>query len=435
MASHFHDLPVCGYGAHKPNAPDCAGMGALTACGTVVDPAHPQFGRAQCEHKPVAVGPPPVGPPPVAPPPGPPPVIAPPGAPPAQPGHHDHGPLSSTPPSGAPSVPDDSAPPVLPDGSLPPPPPTTSPKPKPGIPGGTLDPGPDPGIDHGWSWWWKYWWLAPILLFLLFLLGLLAWFFNWLGIFSGLVQMLKQLWEVLRGFLNPPAPVPPQPPQPPEEKPEEKPDDEEEEEDDDPPECEGRCEMAGFPIVRLDPSGPVVVDPKCLRGTIRVGHAFDVRAQFLGTCCCCEYRQHVSGIAHVRKRGTSEWLDIGMVIGGGQQLHPDEFREDGKPWFMYGHRKRQQNIEEDQYLMSRLDGCVYRGTDLPSIYNLSLGDDVNLHLFFVGTVWDMCAKPVPVARWSHRWEIHCLGKVELDMTFPYLGNSRYVFREFFPKNR
>jgi hypothetical protein len=40
MPVHYHDLPVCGFGAHMPHAPECAGMGDKISCGEVIDPAH-----------------------------------------------------------------------------------------------------------------------------------------------------------------------------------------------------------------------------------------------------------------------------------------------------------------------------------------------------------------------------------------------------------
>jgi hypothetical protein len=58
LPDHVHDLPVCGYGAHTPHAPSCDGRGLMIACGEIVDPAHPDVGRALCRHEdaPVAGG-------------------------------------------------------------------------------------------------------------------------------------------------------------------------------------------------------------------------------------------------------------------------------------------------------------------------------------------------------------------------------------------
>lgn len=59
MTDHIHDLPVCGYGGHNPHAPSCTGKGKMIACGEIVDPADPNFGKALCRHEepaPVAGG-------------------------------------------------------------------------------------------------------------------------------------------------------------------------------------------------------------------------------------------------------------------------------------------------------------------------------------------------------------------------------------------
>ncbi len=59
---HFHDLPVCGYQPHKPHAGDCP-QEPMIACGSIVDPQHPEFGRALCRHKDPIPGPQPPPPP------------------------------------------------------------------------------------------------------------------------------------------------------------------------------------------------------------------------------------------------------------------------------------------------------------------------------------------------------------------------------------
>jgi hypothetical protein len=52
MADHVHKTPVCSFGAHNPHAPSCANMrGKEIACGTIVDPAHPNVGSALCRHR------------------------------------------------------------------------------------------------------------------------------------------------------------------------------------------------------------------------------------------------------------------------------------------------------------------------------------------------------------------------------------------------
>ncbi len=49
MADHFHDRPVCGNQPNVPTSPMCPGD-QLIACGTIIDPGHPQFGRCLCRH-------------------------------------------------------------------------------------------------------------------------------------------------------------------------------------------------------------------------------------------------------------------------------------------------------------------------------------------------------------------------------------------------
>jgi len=176
----------------------------------------------------------------------------------------------------------------------------------------------------------------------------------------------------------------------------------------------------------MDPHGPVVANPDGNPGTIRVGQAFDIEAHFSGNCCCCEYRQEIKGYALVRQRGSGVWSDIGMVIGRGAQLDRNNFQEDGKPWFFYGHRRGQRNIPEDSYLPGRLAGCEYKGNDFPSVYGLTLGDSVDLHLTFRGRIIDVCTGTI---KWEKTWRIHCYGFVDIDMSFPYL-TSTYKFTAF-----
>ena len=52
MSDHIHNVPVCGFDGHNPHAPNCITMhGEMIACGTIVDPNHPDVGDALCRHK------------------------------------------------------------------------------------------------------------------------------------------------------------------------------------------------------------------------------------------------------------------------------------------------------------------------------------------------------------------------------------------------
>ncbi len=193
----------------------------------------------------------------------------------------------------------------------------------------------------------------------------------------------------------------------------------------------GSCDLVGLPVVTLDPSGPVVANPDGNPGTIRVGHAFDI-AHFTGNCCCCEYWQEIKGYALVRRRGSGVWSDIGMVIGRGAELDRNNFQEDGKPWFLYRHRRGRVNIPEDSYLPVRGAGCEYKGKRLsPSVVGSTLGDSVDLHLTFHGSIIDICTGTLNVER---TWRIHCYGTVDLEMSFPY-STSRYKFRAISRRRR
>ncbi|HYH43418.1 MAG TPA: hypothetical protein VD867_15705, partial [Burkholderiales bacterium] len=68
VVEHIHPLPVCGFDQHRPNAPQCAGLGTFVACGQIIDPTHPGFGQALCWHRRAAAPPPVVAPVPVPPP-------------------------------------------------------------------------------------------------------------------------------------------------------------------------------------------------------------------------------------------------------------------------------------------------------------------------------------------------------------------------------
>jgi hypothetical protein len=184
--------------------------------------------------------------------------------------------------------------------------------------------------------------------------------------------------------------------------------------------------LEGEPVVTLDPRGCIVVNPDGNPGTVMVGQEFSVEAHFSGACRCCEYRQEIKGLAWVRRRGSDVWEDIGMQIGGFAELDRDDFLEDGKRWFRYGHRRGQQNILEDSYLPDRQNGCTYKGRDLPNIHGLSLGDSVHLDLVFHGRIIDVCTgKP----KWEKTWRVFGYGFVDLEMSPPYL-TSQYKFTPF-----
>ncbi|WP_418318051.1 hypothetical protein [Piscinibacter sakaiensis] len=415
IVEHVHPLPVCGFGAHSPHAPHCAGLGRLVACGQVVDPQHPAYGNALCWHRR-----------PDAPAGGAPPLAATPDAtsPPATAGTTASagGPTATSGPgSGTGSAAGgggdvssgngDGAGAVSSTPSTPLPP-------------------TDPLTEPDWCWWLKYFWLVPLLLLMLVLLGLLYKLLKWLGIFGLLKELVAALWELLKEFLRgrlrtvpdpPPQTEPVQPP-PTEDAPHDSTDDAEEDEE----EREHACELNGEPSITLHPAGWVIAAPDCLPGMIHLVHAFEMAAGFRGHCHCCEYSQEIKGEIHVRRRGREQWEKLDMVIAGGALLDANEYRLDGKPGFAYGRRNGQKNIREDSYLPVRGSGCRYRGEDLPGVRDLSLGDTVRIRLMFRGRVIDRCTGLI---KWEKEWTLRTRGQIDLDMHFPYTGTSTYTYKK------
>jgi hypothetical protein len=61
------------------------------------------------------------------------------------------------------------------------------------------------------------------------------------------------------------------------------------------------------------------------------------------------------------------------------------------------------------------------------VRGLNLGDHVVVNLWFRGSVIDTCTNTV---RWQDEWHLRTRGRVDLDMSFPYL-ESRYTWEKVY----
>ncbi len=400
---HVHPLPVCNFGEHEPHAPDCAGRARRVACGTIIDPLHPDFGMALCMHRKADPG-----------------VEG--GGPVDEGDQPEAEPKPNNPPPGGSveleepaaeeeteEMSDSSGP--QPDGSNSDPPGGVGSLPDSG--GGET--GEPPEDRNGYWWWLARLLLLPLLLAALALIGLIAKILKALGTFEALVELLERVWQALRDLLDrfPDPPRTDGPTDPPEEP---------EPEHDEP---HGACELVSEPTVTLGKDGWTIAIPDGL--TAWLVHEFKIRAEFGRDCRCCEYQQEIKGYFRVRHTN-GVWEESELPLPRDETMSQTEFHIDGKrtPAFEYGRRHGQANIFEDKYLPQRDGGCVYLGYDLPGMRPLSEGEWVDIDLTFRGSVIDRCNDRV---LWQDLWQLRTTGLIGRQPPSQPGGRGDFVYLE------
>ncbi|MFZ5623305.1 MAG: hypothetical protein ACOY71_02585 [Gemmatimonadota bacterium] len=132
------------------------------------------------------------------------------------------------------------------------------------------------------------------------------------------------------------------------------------------------------------PSGAV---PATLTGT-KLGADFDMIAG-VGpvipcNCSCGEYRQYVRGTFTVNGKNHAHSL------GGGRNLDPTTYQEDGNvaAGTVYGHRRVRGT--KSVFKPDQAGGCQFQGSDQPGI-SAGSGTKLEMDLEFVGNLIDTCA--------------------------------------------
>jgi hypothetical protein len=136
------------------------------------------------------------------------------------------------------------------------------------------------------------------------------------------------------------------------------------------------------------------------------GERFDMHADFVDTCACCEYRQYVRGYFQYRASDQDPWITVQHLLRWGTPLSPAQYNEDGFPnGDAYGYRAF--NGCSDQFLpLPRTTGCQYRGSDFPGL-TVPGGTQYRISLEFKGEIVDTCNSDAVVQ--GSLWTVACQG--------------------------
>jgi outer membrane protein OmpA-like peptidoglycan-associated protein len=143
-------------------------------------------------------------------------------------------------------------------------------------------------------------------------------------------------------------------------------------------------------------------------------------------CNCGEYRQYVSGYFRESEYDGGPVTTRKHPIAYGKEMTPDDCLEDGdRKGDPYGHRYKtdlarlmskvqarpflKRNVDEDQFLLERQDGCKYKGTDAPGKPYSPQSQEVHFHLKFYGGPYDACRNR-KVGTWK-KWDVGPVDRV------------------------
>jgi len=146
-------------------------------------------------------------------------------------------------------------------------------------------------------------------------------------------------------------------------------------------------------------------------------------------CNCGEYRQYVSGYFMNGPQKGGPATEQKHRIADGKLLSRDKYQEDGDPE-PYGHRYKpdsarllsknaarpflKPNAGNDKFLNTkdqpdREDGCKYKGTDQPGMYDSPQTQEIHFHLKFRAGPYDAC-RNLEVGTWK-KWEVGPVDRV------------------------
>ena len=143
-------------------------------------------------------------------------------------------------------------------------------------------------------------------------------------------------------------------------------------------------------------------------------------------CNCGEYRQYVSGYFIESEIEGGPATPRKHTIAYGKEMTRNDCLEDGdRKGDPYGHRYKtklarlvskdqarpslKRNVDEDQFLPDRQDGCEYKGNDAPGKEYSPQTQEVHFHLKFYGGPYDAC-RNLKVGTWK-KWEVGPVDRV------------------------